>query len=143
MKTQGVVLSLAIRDAAASYEFYSHVMGTEQTVLEQNTVALQLPGMTVFLAEIADFTKYSREAKRAPLLPVPATDSFLSCAIETIAEVDEILDRVKNAGGKTFEPHEIEHASGRVQYIGTFADPDGHLWQMVCNLTDPQGAPVS
>ncbi|PQZ95752.1 hypothetical protein CQ018_00105 [Arthrobacter sp. MYb227] len=143
MKIQGVVLSLAITDASASFDFYVAVMGPDQVSFAGGIVGLQLPGMAVFLAEIAEFTKYSREAKRAPLLPVPATDAFLSCAIETIDEVGEILRSVKSAGGKIYEPHEIEHASGRVQYIGTFADPDGHLWQLVCNLTDPQGAPVS
>lgn len=142
MKTQGVVLSLAITDATVSYDFYSRVMGAEQVGLEENTVSLTLPGMMVFLAEIADFHKYSREAKRAPLLPVPATDSFMSCAISTTEEIDRILERVMVAGGKVFEPHTIAHVSGRMHYIGTFADPDGHLWQLVCNLTDPQGAPV-
>lgn len=142
MKTHGVVLSLAITDAAASFDFYSRVMGTEQVALEQNMVTLTLPGMMLFLAEVDDFHKYSREAKRAPLLPVPATDSFLSCAISTTEEIETILELAKAAGGKTFEPHKIAHVSGRMQYIGTFADPDGHLWQLVCNLTDPQGAPV-
>lgn len=142
MKTQGVVLSLAITDAEASYEFYSSVMGTEQVGLEQNIVSLTLPGMMVFLVEVADFHKYSREAKRAPLLPVPATDSFVSCAISTSQEIDQILRQAKSAGGKVFEPHNIAHVSGRMQYIGTFADPDGHLWQLVCNLTDPQGAHI-
>lgn len=142
MKTQGVVLSLAVSDTVASYDFYVAVLGAEQVNLEGGAVGLQLPGMLVFLAEVEDFTKYSREAKRAPLLPVPATDAFLSCAIATTREVDQLLDAAKNAGGKTFEPHEIKHASGRLQYIGTFTDLDGHLWQLVCNLTDPQGAPV-
>ncbi|MFL4472586.1 VOC family protein [Paeniglutamicibacter sp. MACA_103] len=136
MKTQGVVLSLAVADAGRSLAFYRDVVGIESAKLAMGTVCLELPGMTIFLAEAEAFTKYSREAKRTPLLPVPATDAFLSCAIATVAEVDEILAAVSGSTGKGFAPHEIEHASGRLQYIGTFADPDGHLWQLVCNLTD-------
>ena len=139
MKTQGVVLSLAVSDAARSLAFYREVVGIENATLAMGMVCLELPGMTIFLAETEAFTKYSREAKRTPLLPVPATGAFLSCAIATEAEVDEILAAVAGSEGKGFAAHRIPHASGRLQYIGTFSDPDGHLWQLVCNLTDAEG----
>ncbi len=139
MKTQGVVLSLAVRDAARSLAFYRDVVGVENATLAMGMVCLELPGMTIFLAETEAFTKYSREAKRTPLLPVPATDAFLSCAIATEYEVDEILAAVADSEGKGFTAHRIPHVSGRMQYVGTFADPDGHLWQLVCNLTDAEG----
>ncbi len=71
---------------------------------------------------------------------MPASDALLSCAIASTGEVDEILSVAKAAGGRTFEAHEIPHVSGRRQYVGTFTDPDGHLWQLVCNLTDAHGA---
>jgi predicted lactoylglutathione lyase len=142
MKTQGVVLSLAVEDAGRSLAFYRDVVGIKEAKLAMGMVCLELPGMTIFLAGIQAFTQYSREAKRTPLLPVPATDAFLSCAIATVAEVDEILAAVTASTGKGFVPHEIEHVSGRLQYVGTFADPDGHLWQLVCNLTDARGEAV-
>ena len=140
MKTQGVVLSLAVTDAARSHDFYREVLGADSVRLDMGIVCIELPGIMLFLAEIADFTKYSREAKRAPLLPVPASDALLSCAIASTEEVDDILSVVNAAGGRTFEAHEIPHVSGRRQYVGTFTDPDGHLWQLVCNLADAQGA---
>ncbi|MFJ6417191.1 VOC family protein [Paeniglutamicibacter sp. NPDC091659] len=140
MKTQGVVLSLAVTDATRSHDFYREVLGAGCVRLEAGMVCIELPGLVLFLAEIPDFTRYSREAKRAPLLPVPASDALLSCAIASTGEVDEILSVAKAAGGRTFEPHEIPHVSGRRQYVGTFTDPDGHLWQLVCNLTDAHGA---
>jgi predicted lactoylglutathione lyase len=142
MKTQGVVLSLAVEDAGRSLVFYRDVVGIKEARLAMGMVCLELPGMTIFLAEIQAFTKYSREAKRTPLLPVPATDAFLSCAIATVAEIDEILAAVSGSAGKAFVPHEIEHITGQLQYIGTFADPDGHLWQLVCNLTGASGEAV-
>ena len=142
MKTQGVVLSLAVADAERSLVFYRDVVGIESARLAMGMVCLELPGMSIFLTEVEAFTKYSRESKRTPLLPVPATDAFLSCAIATVAEVDEILAAVTGSTGKGFVPHEIEHVSGRQQYVGTFADPDGHLWQLVCNLTDALGEAV-
>ncbi|MBV1778195.1 VOC family protein [Paeniglutamicibacter sp. ABSL32-1] len=142
MKTQGVVLSLAVADAGRSLAFYRDVVGIESARLEMGMVCLELPGMTIFLAETEAFTKYSREAKRTPLLPVPATDAFLSCAIATVAEVDEIIAAVSASEGKGFVPRSIGHTSGRLQYVGTFTDPDGHLWQLACNLTDTRGEPI-
>jgi predicted lactoylglutathione lyase len=142
MKTQGVVLSLAVADAGRSLAFYRDVVGIEGAKPAMGMVCLEMPGMTIFLAETEAFTKYSREAMRTPLLPVPASDAFLSCAISTVAEVDDILAAVAGSAGKAFAPHEIKHVSGRMQYVGTFADPDGHLWQLVCNLTDVHGNAV-
>lgn len=139
MKTQGVVLSLAVSDAGRSLSFYREAVGFDNATLVMGMVCLELPGMTIFLAETEAFTKYSREAKRTPLLPVPATNAFLSCAIATEAEVDGILAAVAGSEGKCFTAHRIPHVSGRLQYVGTFADPDGHLWQLVCNLTDADG----
>lgn len=142
MKTQGVVLSLAVADTDRSGDFYTAVFGTENVQRAQESTCLELPGITVFLADVAGFSKYSREAKRTPLLPVPATDALLSCAVASVGEVDEVLSAARDAGGRVFDAHEIPHATGRLQYVGTFADPDGHLWQLVCNLSDPQGVPV-
>lgn len=140
MKTQGVVLTLAATEINRTNDFYRTVLGEDHVRLALGTVCLDLPGMMVFLAEVADFTRYSREAKRAPLLPVPATDALLSCAVASTEEIDATLLLVKEAGGKVFEAHQIPHVSGRMQYVGTFADPDGHLWQLVCNLSDAPGA---
>ena len=141
MKTQGVVLSLAVKDAECSLEFYRDVVGIEQATIHLGTVCLQLQGMTVFLADVEAFTKYSREAKRTPLLPVPATNAILSCAIASIEEIDRILAAVAESAGRSFTAHRIVHVSGRPQYIGTFADPDGHLWQLVYNLTETEATP--
>lgn len=134
MKSAGVVLSLAVSDPARSLSFYRAGLGLACTEPLPGIVAVELPGITLFLSGLANFTRYSREAKRTPLLPVPSAVSFLSAAIGTVAEVDGLLESAAVAGGRSYEPHEITHQNGRRQYVGTFTDPDGHLWQLVCNL---------
>lgn len=135
MKPNGVVLSLAVEDVERSLAFYRDGLGIETAKVVFGILAVELPGLMLFLAAGEDFAKYSREAGTEPRLPVPVTTGFLSCAIETREEVDEILRTAASAGGEAFEPHVIDHVTGRTQYIGTVKDPDGHLWQFVCNLT--------
>lgn len=134
MKCEGVVLSLAVSDVERSLTFYRDGLGIACTQPLPGIIAVDLPGMTLFLSGAQIFTRYAREAGRTPALPVPSTCSFISAAIGTTDEVDKLLVLAAEAGGSSFEPHELIHASGRHQYVGTFTDPDGHLWQLVCNL---------
>ncbi len=55
MKTQGVVLSLAVTDATRSHDFYREVLGADCVRLEAGMVCIELPGLMLFLAEIAGF----------------------------------------------------------------------------------------
>lgn len=135
MKSNGVVLSLAVEDVERSLTFYRIGLGIESAQIVLGIVAVQLPGLTLFLAAGEHFAKYAREARAEPRLPVPTATGFLSCAIQTREEIDEILRSAEAAGGESFEPHVIDHVSGRTQYVGTVKDPDGHLWQFVCNVT--------
>lgn len=53
-------------------------------------------------------------------------ECLLSLPVTTPAEVDAVLAAIPDAGGEVASP-------GRQQpwgYTGTFADPDGHLWEV-------------
>jgi predicted lactoylglutathione lyase len=66
----------------------------------------------------------------------PASGGFsLSYNTKSRAEVDETMAHVTQVGGKVLkEPGEIFWGG----YLGYFADPDGHLWEVVHN---PQAEP--
>jgi hypothetical protein len=48
----------------------------------------------------------------------------------TPAEVDQVLNEAKAAGGRIVKPAQEAFWGG---YSGYFADPDGFLWEVACN----------
>ncbi|HEY1669315.1 MAG TPA: VOC family protein [Trebonia sp.] len=51
-------------------------------------------------------------------------------AVASRAEVDEVIARAKAAGAAvTDSPHDRPWGI----YSGYFQDPDGHLWEIICN----------
>lgn len=51
----------------------------------------------------------------------------LSCNVETEALVDQFLDEAVAAGGRLMVPARKMPWGG---YVGSFADPDGHPWEI-------------
>lgn len=134
METDGVVLSRVVADAARSLAFYRDGLGMDNARLMFGIACLELPGLTLFLAGPEDF---ARNTGRAAGAVAGRSDGVLSCAIRSTAEVDRLLTTARTAGGSAFAPQVIDHASGRRQYIGTVTDPDGYVWQLVCNIEGP------
>ncbi|NVM97618.1 VOC family protein [Arthrobacter sp. SDTb3-6] len=139
METDGVVLSRAVADAGRSLAFYRNGLGMKEAKLMFGIACLELPGLTLFLAGPDDFARNTGLTARAGVSATAGgrSDGVLSCAIRSTEEVDRLLKTAQAAGGTASEPRVMDHASGRKQYIGTVTDPDGYVWQLVCNIKDP------
>lgn len=61
----------------------------------------------------------------------------LACTLESRAEVDAMLARALNAGGRALRPAQPTFWGG---YSGYFADPDGHSWEIAHNPGFPLDA---
>ncbi|PYI66718.1 hypothetical protein CVV68_12980 [Arthrobacter livingstonensis] len=138
METDGVVLSRVVEDAERSLAFYRDGLGMAEATLMFGIVSLELPGLTLFLAEPADFTRNTglEPGMVGNGAGAAKFDGILSCAIRSTAEVDRLLGSARAAGGTATGPELIDHVSGRRQYIGAVTDPDGYLWQLVCNVAE-------
>lgn len=136
MKPKTVILSLPITDVDRSLRFYRDELGFAEPEIDERIVAFELPNLSLFLIERGEFGKYSARAGVAPHDPAAAAGCVLSCAIGSRAEVDDILVRAAAAGGSAPTPASDVDGS----YMGYFRDPDGHVWELVCN-TQTQAAP--
>ncbi len=58
-------------------------------------------------------------------------ECLLSVQVETNAEVDHLVARATGAGGEVASAPEQQEWG----YSGAFADPDGHLWQVLVPAT--------
>ena len=63
-----------------------------------------------------------------------ATEVLLCLTCESRAEVDEIVSKAVIAGGSTYaEPKDYGF-----MYQHSFQDPDGHQWELVHMISDPE-----
>jgi catechol 2,3-dioxygenase-like lactoylglutathione lyase family enzyme len=62
--------------------------------------------------------------------PRSSTEFSLGHNVRSEAEVDEVLAKVESAGATIVKPAGKTFWGG---YAGYFADPDGHLWEIVFN----------
>jgi uncharacterized protein len=64
------------------------------------------------------------------LSPAPAGEFSIGHVVASRAEVDEVISLADSAGAAVTDP---PHDRPWGIYSGYFRDPDGHLWEIICN----------
>lgn len=139
MKPRINVVTLAVDDLDRSIEFYRDGLGFPS----EGIVGAEFPGSESEPAGAMGYFEFenglifglyprselAKDSNRPPT-PPSATEFSLGYIVESKQEVDEILNKAKEAGATiTDEPHERPWGI----YSGYFADPDGHLWEIIYN----------
>jgi uncharacterized protein len=123
------VLCLLIQNLDKTLEFYRDALGFSDAQADEGIIALELPNLSLFLIEKSVFESYSKKAGRGAQFPNENVGTVISCAMKSQEEIDSVLENVPNHGGTVSSKAEIDEISGG--YTGYFADPDGHLWELV------------
>lgn len=133
MKPRVSVITLGVDDLERAVSFYRDGLGLETdgivgTEFEHGAVAFfELEG-GVRLA------LWPRESlgHDSGLAPTPPSDTELSLGhnVRTRQEVDVVMRQAAEAGARIVKPAHDTFWGG---YAGYFADPDGHLWEVVFN----------
>jgi len=63
--------------------------------------------------------------------PSGSTELAIGHNVASREEVDSVIAKARRADAAIADP---PHATFRGGYAGTFADPDGHLWEVAWNL---------
>ena len=126
MKPRISMITLGVRDLAASVAFYAQGLGLPRMDSPPEVAFFTLDGTWLGL--------YGRQAL-AEDATVPAEGSgfagvTLAHNVATDAEVDALLKQAVAAGGTLVKPGQRVFWGG---YSGYFADPDGHLWEVAHN----------
>jgi hypothetical protein len=130
MKAKISIITLAVDDLARAKQFYVEGLGLpihgDDKEEQENIVFLELEGTWLSL--------YPRE-KLAEDVGIDATRTGFSGVtlahnVSTEREVEEVLERAKNAGATIVKPGQSVFWGG---YSGYFTDPDGHLWEVAHN----------
>ncbi|MGR4069279.1 VOC family protein [Halomonas sp. LR3S48] len=126
MKPRISMITLGVRDLAASIRFYEEGLGLPRMESPPEVAFFTLNGTWLGL--------YGREAL-AEDAGVPAEGSgftgiALAHNLASEAEVDELLEQAVAAGAKLVKPGQKVFWGG---YSGYFSDPDGYLWEVAHN----------
>ena len=125
-----IIVSLPIEDRRTSFEFYLEALGFEpigEPAQDGIPEPLQFAlgdGVRLMLVPTVGFGWVLGDHDVAPR---GQSECVLSLVARTETEVHEIVERARQAGAT------VVSEPGRQQwgYVGTFADPDGHLWMVV------------
>lgn len=133
MKPRITVITLGVDDLEKALEFYRDGLGlpTEGIVgkeFEHGAVAffdLQ-EGLKLAIWK-RESIAYEAKVTQAPASP---TEFTIGHNVNSIEEVDKVLEQAEKAGATITDPAHETFWGG---YSGHFQDPDGHLWEVVWN----------
>jgi len=126
------LITLGVADVARSRRFYE-ALGWRASGASQADVAFfQLGGIALSLWGRAEL---ARDAQ------LPESSGWGGVALahnaRSRAEVDALLEEAGTAGARILKPARDTFWGG---YVGYFADPDGHLWEVAWNPHFPLDA---
>jgi catechol 2,3-dioxygenase-like lactoylglutathione lyase family enzyme len=120
------MITLGVRDLAASVKFYERGLGFPRMESTSEVAFFTLNGTWLGL--------YGREALAADVTVLPEGNGFesftLAHNVHSEAEVDEIVTQAVEAGATLVKKPQKVFWGG---YSGYFKDPDGHLWEVAHN----------
>jgi uncharacterized protein len=126
MEPRITLLTLGVGDLERSLAFYRDGLGLPTDGIEQDVVFFKLQG--------AWLTLYAATSLERDVGLGPRAEGFAGVTIahnvRTREEVDAILQRAGQEGAAIPAPAR-EMAWGG--YVGFFADPDGHVWEVTWN----------
>lgn len=128
MNPATVVVSLPVADLERSLRFYRDGLGLTTPGIDEYMIAFELPNLSLFLIELSEYATYLKRAGIAGSATPRPGALVVSCAMGSKEEVDDVLERVADAGGSAQPAAEHDGA-----YTGYVSDPDGHVWELVFN----------
>lgn len=133
MKPRITVLTIGVDDLDQSLKFYRDGLGLRT----QGIVGEEFEYGAVAFFEIDGgllLALWPRESLAhdagLPQDPPSATEFTIGHNVNSRAEVDEVMEQVRRAGGIIVKTARETFWGG---YAGYFQDPDGHLWEVAWN----------
>jgi catechol 2,3-dioxygenase-like lactoylglutathione lyase family enzyme len=128
MQQQISVITLGIADLARSRRFYAEGFGWQPVFENPEVVFYQMNGLM-----LGTWLTKSLEADMRRALTRPGAFS-LAHNVATRDEVQPVIDRLAQYGGKVLRPADAPPHGG---FRGYIADPDDHAWEIAWNPAWP------
>ena len=128
MQQQISVITLGIADLARSRRFYVEGFGWQPVFENEEVVFYQMNGLM-----LGTWLTKELEGDMRRSLTRPGAYS-IAHNVQTKDEVQPVIDRLAQFGGKVLRPADAPPHGG---FRGYVADPDGHAWEIAWNPAWP------
>jgi predicted lactoylglutathione lyase len=124
--SQAIFINLPVADLEASRTFFTGLgFSFNERFCDDNALCLVISGTIFAMLLHRDF--FAEFTPRAVADGHRTTEAILGLSADSREEVDTLVDRALAAGGS--EPRDPQQ-QGDVMYGRSFADLDGHLWEI-------------
>ncbi len=120
-----IFINLPVRDLQKSMAFYSAIGFSNNPQFTDETAACMVLSEEIFLM-LLTHEKFSKFITKSIADTSKTTSVINSISLDSVTEVDAMMDTVIAAGGK--EPVEAKDYGFMLQR--SFEDFDGHLWEV-------------
>ena len=125
--TKNIYVNLPVRDLGKTKDFFKEFDFKFESKLkdsDENCMKVGDNHFVMFLPE-EDFKKFT---KKDISDTKDTSEVIVALEVENKAEVNDLLKKAKDAGGKeNISPHDVKDS-----YQGSFQDLDGHIWEFFC-----------
>jgi predicted lactoylglutathione lyase len=135
MKTKSIYVNLPVKDLAASQKFWKTLGFTfNEQFTNEKAACLVLNEGSMYSMLITH--EYFKTFTNRPVADGSSTQVLIAIEVESRELVDSIIRLALENGGSRYKDSE-DHGW---MYYDTFADPDGHQWEVM--FTDPSKIPT-
>ena len=124
------LVTLGVADLARATQFYRRLGWTPSPRFEGADVAFFQAGGLIFALWGGDALAADAGLPADTLGDSPVPRIALAYNARSRDDVDAVIAEAKQAGGRVVKPAKDTDWGG---YVGYFADPDGHLWEVAWN----------
>jgi uncharacterized protein len=122
-----IFINLPVKDLQKSSDFFTRLgFSFNQQYTDEKAACLVISDQKIFAMLIReDF--FATFTKKQVADAEKTTEVLLALDVESREKVDELVEKALESGGSSF----MEPQDHGWMYYRTFADPDGHLWEVM------------
>ncbi|MFF2587936.1 VOC family protein [Peribacillus butanolivorans] len=125
VQAEKIFVNLPVKDLNASIEFFTKVgFDFNEQMTNENATCVVISESIYVMLLVEDYFKTF--TKREIPDTAKSTEAIVALSVNSKEEVDEIVNKALDAGGKPFN-EAIDHG---FMYGWSFQDIDGHLWEI-------------
>ncbi|MED3689410.1 VOC family protein [Peribacillus butanolivorans] len=125
VQAEKIFVNLPVKDLNASIEFFTKVgFDFNEQMTNENATCVVISESIYVMLLVEDYFKTF--TKREIPDTAKSTEAIVALSVKSKGEVDEIVNKALDAGGKPFN-EAIDHG---FMYGWSFQDIDGHLWEI-------------
>lgn len=123
--TKNIFVNLPVKDLKKSMEFYTRLGFTNNPQFTDETAACMVLSENIFVM-LLTYDKFKSFTKKDIADASKTTQVLLCIDAESVEKVKELVNIAEKSGGSVY----MEAADHGWMYQHSFADPDGHQWEV-------------